>query len=229
MQRKELAMEPKGQAMGPDFLTITSQKNRAISIKVTCGHFTTINSHTSHYLEMSEMKFNTVAARGIAQQLALPYLSDARVDTIVCMDGTEIIAAYMAEELRRYGTSMIYLDKEIYAVTPMHRGNGQLIFHQSVQRMIQGKQILLLVATVASGKTILSAMDCLAYYCGELAGVSAIFSSMPEMNGQGINALFTSDDIPNYRFYDLADCDLCKAGRRLDAIVNSEGYSKVEC
>ena len=213
--------------MEESVFTITSPKNRAISISVTNGHFTTTSSHTSHYLEMSEMKSNTVAARGIARQLAEPYLDGVGVDTIVCMDGTEIIAAYLAEELMQYGTPVLYGDKPIFAVTPMHRVNGQLIFHQSAQELIFGRGILLLVATVASGKTIQSAMDCLSYYGGALAGISAIFSSIPAIFDQGINALFTIDDIPNYRFYGLADCELCNAGRKIDAIVNSEGFSIV--
>jgi orotate phosphoribosyltransferase len=42
-----------------------------------------------------------------------------------------------------------------------------------------------------------------------------------------VDSVFTRDDLPDYRTYSLQDCPLCKEGRKIDAIVNSYGYSKM--
>jgi orotate phosphoribosyltransferase len=207
--------------------TVSSPKNQAIHMHVINGHFTTNNSHISHYIDMSGLKFHTRAARNVARELAAPYLAGAAADTIVCMDGTEVIAAYLAEELLRRGTPDEGGEGNIFVVTPKSNVNGQLIFHQSAQDMIQNRNIILLVASASSGKTICRALDCLAYYGGEPAGISALFSTKSEINGQAIHALFTDGDIPDYKFFNPAECAFCGKGRKLDAIVNSEGYTKI--
>jgi orotate phosphoribosyltransferase len=70
-------------------------------------------------------------------------------------------------------------------------------------------------------------MDCVSYYGGRLAGISALFVASPENQKDQINALFTSNDIPGYKLFPTAECELCKAGVKLDAIVSSEGYTKI--
>jgi orotate phosphoribosyltransferase len=70
-------------------------------------------------------------------------------------------------------------------------------------------------------------MDCVSYYGGKLAGISALFVASPGTQKEPINALFTSEDIPAYKLFTTADCELCRAGVKLDAIVSSEGYTKI--
>ena len=60
-----------------------------------------------------------------------------------------------------------------------------------------------------------------------LVGISAIFSAVDEVEGQPVNAVFHKDDIPDYQSCAMHDCPLCKEGRRIDALVNSFGYSKL--
>ena len=50
---------------------------------------------------------------------------------------------------------------------------------------------------------------------------------MPEVDGYKINALFDKGDLPDYQAHDPQNCPLCKANMKLDAIVNSYGYSKI--
>lgn len=206
--------------------TITSPKNQLITLDVIPGHFTTSNSHLTHYLDMNRLKFNALVARDIAREMAAVYLSNCLVDTIICMEETEVIGAYIAEELIENGAMVINSDRDIHVVAPMNNVNGQLVFTQSAERVVYNRHVVLLVASAASGRTIRRALDCLNYYNGLSEGISTIFSAVPEIDGHTINTVFNSDDIPGYRLYKPSDCAMCKEGQRLDAIVNYDGYSR---
>ncbi len=207
-----------------DSFIVSSPKNNAIAIHVTPGHFTTNSSHISHYLDMSELKSNMAVARDVARQLAIPYLTSTLVDTVVCMEGTEIIGAFLAEELLQEGSMVMNSGGEIRIVTPMSNVNGQLVFTKSAYAHIRGKHILLLVASVSSGKTVARAMECLEYYGGQLAGISALFAAGADVQAHAIYALFTEEDIPGYEYSRPSKCRQCEAKIPLDAIINSFGY-----
>ncbi len=206
--------------------TITSSKNKLITLDVIPGHFTTSNSHLTHYLDMSRLKFNAITARDIAREMATAYLSNSLVDTIICMEETEVIGAYLAEELIENGVMIVNADRDISVVTPLNNVNGQLIFQQNTERLVYNRHVILLVASAATGITIHRALDCLKYYNGLLVGISSIFSAVPQIAGQKINNVFSSDDIPGYKLYKPAECSMCKMGKRLDAIVNYDGYTR---
>jgi len=152
-------------------------------------------------------------------------MANTVVEVIVCLEGTEIIAAYLAAELLQGG---INARGEIHVVTPVHSVNGNFIFYQNIQEMIFNKNAVLMVATMSTGATVNRALECLSYYGSKLNGVSAIFSAFPEVNKYQVHSLFTSDDIAGYHFYKPSDCDMCKEGRKLDAIINSEGYTQIQ-
>ena len=105
--------------------------------------------------------------------------------------------------------------------------NNQMIFRDNTQKMVQGKSILLLISTVSTGKTINRALECLQYYGGQLVGICALFSAVPEMHGYTINAVFTNEDIADYRTFSPGSCELCAEKQGIDAIANSFGYSKL--
>ncbi|MCL2768202.1 MAG: hypothetical protein FWE49_05710 [Synergistaceae bacterium] len=207
--------------------TISLEKNPLISMKVIPGHFTTSNAHISHYLDVSRLKCNSMIARDVARELALPYKTTTMVDTIVCMERTEVIGAYLAEELRQSGVSVINEGHEIYVTTPISNNIGNLSFQSSMIKHITNKDIILLTASVSSGRTLDSALDCIAYYRGRIAGISALFLAQLERLEQGINALFTSDDIPEYKMFSSRKCEMCQAGQALDALISTEGYTKI--
>jgi len=208
---------------------VSLSKNPIIEIKVIKGHFTTSNAHSSHFLDVGGLKTNNLAARNAARELALPYLANTLVDTIVCMEKTEVIGAYLAEELTQNGTNVVNSGSEIHVVTPVGNINGNLVFPDSMIQWINGKGVLLIVASVSSGRTLDSALECLTYYGGKVVGISALFKASDERhNDLGIHALFTSEDIPDYTLSSTSECEMCKAGVKLDAIISSEGYTKIK-
>lgn len=207
--------------------TVSLTKNPIISIRVIPGHFTTSHFHISHYLDVSNLKTNAAVAKDVARELSIPYLTNTLVDAIVCMEGTEVIGAYMAEELLQEGTSIINSGNEIHVLTPMSNVSGKLIFRSNIQEFISNRNIILLVDTISSGRTISSALECLSYYGGTLAGISALFNACSKKFSQDIYALFTDEDISGYRIFSPGECEMCKEGHKLDAILTSEGYTKI--
>jgi len=206
---------------------VSLAKNPIITIKVTPGHFTTSTRHVNHYLDVSELKTNALVARDVARELAIPYLSTAMVDTIVCMERTEVIAAFLAEELLQPGTAVMNSGGEIHVATPVNNASGKMVFQDNVVEWINNKNVILLDASVSSARAVHIGMDCIAYYGGRLAGISALFVASPEKQPYSINTLFTSNDIPGYRLYETVECEMCKAGQKIDALISSDGYTRV--
>ena len=207
--------------------SVALDKNPRIAINVIPGHFTTSNAHSNNYLEVSELKSNALVARDVARELAIPYISSTLVDTIVCMEKMEVIGAYLAEELLQDGTAVINSGSNIHVISPISNTYGNLIFQDNMTEWIAGKNILLLVASVSSGRTLKSAVECLIYYRGIIAGISSLFAANFENPQQKVHSLFSPDDIAGYKLYSTGECAMCRAGEPLDAIISSDGYTKL--
>ncbi len=203
--------------------TIESAKNKKVKIGVIPGHYATNHSHINYYVAMTEIKSSFKMAKEAASELALTYAS-THIETIICMEGTEILGAFLAQELSASG---INRGEDISVVTPELNAVNQMIFRDNTQKAIWGKQVLLLISSASTGKTINRAVECLKYYSGNLAAVAAIFSAIKDINGIEVHALFSEKDMPDYKNYAPADCPMCKAGKKVDALVNSFGYSKL--
>lgn len=76
-------------------------------LKATPGHFATNHAHINYYLDMTTLKTRLSEAQEVAKHLAERFLFDKVVDTIVCLEGTQVIGAYLAEELTRAGVSFL--------------------------------------------------------------------------------------------------------------------------
>ena len=207
------------------FFTVSSQKNKKITVKVAAGHFATSSAHRSHYIDIFDLKSNSSVAKHAARELAKPYINNTVVDVIVHMDGTEVLAAYLADELLQSGMNVINEGSEIYILTPVIRADGRYIFHQNVQEKILNKNVVLMVASISTGATVNAILDCFNYYGCKLTGISAVFTAVPDINGRKIHSLFSNYDIPDYRFTAPSECKMCREGRKLDAVFNSEGYT----
>lgn len=205
---------------------VRSERNPLLSMQVTEGHFATSNAHISHYLDMTTLKTNVTVAKDVARELAVPYLSREAVDTIICMENTEVIGAYLAEELVLEGLMVMNSSGKIHVITPMLNMNGQLIFNQSEHKYIKDRNVVLLVASVSSGKTVARSLECINYYSGRLVGISALFSAAEKNAHENTHAIFTAEDIPGYTYARASKCELCQNGQKLSAIVNSLGFTE---
>ncbi|MGN0614131.1 MAG: orotate phosphoribosyltransferase [Porcipelethomonas sp.] len=208
-------------------IEIKSKNNSRIKIGVIQGHFATNHSHVNYYLDMTTIKTHHIVAKEAGRELAKAYISTLNIDTIVCLEGTEIIGAFLARELAKPGHASMNNGKDICVITPETNVNGQMIFRDNIQRDIFNKHVLLLISSASTGKTINRSVECLRYYNGQLAGVASIFSAIEEYEGIPVNTIFTSGDISGYETMPANECKLCQSGRRVEAIINSYGYSKI--
>ena len=204
-----------------------SKLDSNVVLKVYEGHFATVHSHITKYFDFSTIKARRSEAMAAANILADKYVNTTIVDTILCMEGTEVIGAYLADKLTRNGILSMNAHKTIYVVSPEMGTGGQIVFRDNNEFMIRGKNVLLLVASASTGGTIFQCAECIEYYGGTIAGISAIFSATPNVGGHEVNSIFTANDVPGYGTYKMKDCPYCKNKQKLDAIVNAYGYSKI--
>lgn len=203
-----------------------SRKNPLIALKVIKGHFAAPHSHVSHYFDMTTMKSRANEAERIADSLKDHYnFLGKPIDTIVCHEGMEVVGAFLASYLSAAGVLSTNAHKTIYVVTPEYDMNGQMFFRDNLKPEIKNKNILLLFASVSTGKAVANSFECIKYYGGTVQGVSAIFSNIDSLNGFQIDALFHKDDVPAYETYTSYNCPMCKQNIKIEAMVNAYGYS----
>ena len=199
-----------------------------IVLNVTKGHFATGHSHINYYIDVTAQKFCLSEARRVALALAREYRASTLIDTILCLDGTEVIASCMASEMTKSGYMNINSQQEMNVLTPERTVGSQLIFRENTAPMIVGKHVLVLMASVTTGYTAKSAIEAVNYYGGQPVGIASIFATVDSLGGLPVKSLFNPHDLPAYQSYDAASCPWCRAGKRLDALVNSFGYSKIQ-
>lgn len=208
-------------------IRITSRANQQLYANAIPGHFATNHSHINYYIDMSEIKHNMNMALEAARSIAF-HLSSVSVDTLMCMEGTEYIGAYLARELSTAGLSSMNGNKSIYLVEPDSNVNGQFVFADNLRPMIEHRNVLILVNTASTGQTLSQARECVEYYGGRAAGYAALFSNLSELGGKPVIRLFSGEDFPHYQnFIRGQNCPACAAGLRLDAIVSPRGYTKL--
>ena len=165
-----------------------------LQLRVSKGHYATSHSHINYYIDVTLTKFRLSEARAAAAELIRAYKATTIVDTILCLDGTEVIGACMASELTKSGFANMNAHQTIYVVTPEHTTGSQLLFRD---------------------------------YGGEAVGIAAIFASVNECAGYPVASIFNTHDLPDYETYDSHSCPWCKQGKKIDALVNSFGYSSL--
>lgn len=197
-----------------------------VSLRVAQGHFATRNSHTTYFIDVTNQQSGLRDAEAVAKQLAQRNLThNILVDTILCMDGTRVIGTCLAQQLTQGGFRSINAGKEIYLLRENVGSDGNLIFRDNARFMLDGKNILLLLASVTTGGTVRRGIDCVRYYGGKVAGIAAIYSHLKEIEDIPIVSLFNTNDLPDYASYSPETCPLCRQGLELDAVVDKFGYS----
>ena len=203
---------------------VYAKADPAVALKVIPGHFATNHSHINYYIDLTTLKARQNEAQAAARLLAY-YSNYSIVDTIVCLDGSEVIGAFLARHLAKKEVFSVNSNKNINVVTPEYDSNGQLIFRDNLTPMIVGREVLILISTVNSGKSARRTLECVQYYGGKVQGIAAIFSMLEQVDGIPVYSLFSPDDIAGYISSSPKECPMCRAGQKIDALANSFGLS----
>ena len=178
-------------------------KKSNLFLRVAKGHFATSHSHINYYIDVTTQKSRLSEAKAVAKELVAAYQHSTIVDTVLCLDGTQVIGTCLANELTKDGFANMNAHQTIYVI----------------------KHVLILSASITTGYTVQAAVEAVNYYGGTVAGLSAIFATTHECMGYEVTSIFDPASLPDYASFDSRDCPLCKAGQHIDALVNSFGYS----
>ena len=208
-------------------LTHLPVRRGKVPLRLARGHFATNHSHINYYIDITYQKTRLSEAKDSAYNLVSSFINDTPVDTVLCLDGTAVLGTCVAEELTKTGFCTINQHQTIYVVEPEYNANSQIIFRDNIKPMIQGKHVLVLMASVTTGYTAKRSIEAIGYYGGRVSGVAAIYRAVDEVAGYPVRSIYSIADLPDYESYDYRECPYCKAGKKLDALVNSFGYSEL--
>ena len=198
-----------------------------VPLRIAQGHFATNHSHINYYIDITYQKTRLSEAKDSAYELVSHFINDTPVDTILCLDGTAVLGTCVAEELTKTGFRTINQHQTIYVLEPEYNANSQIIFRDNIKPMITGKHVLILMASVTTGYTANRSIEAIKYYGGQIAGVASLYRAIDEIAGYPVRSIYSVADLPDYESYDYRECPYCKAGRKIDALVNSFGYSEL--
>ncbi len=204
-----------------------SKSNSNVVLRAIPGHFATSHSHINYYMDMTGLKTRRSEAAAVAKAFVQRFPMDTSVDTIVCMDGSEVIGAYLAEALEQGNFPNQNKHQTVYVITPEFNINNQMLFRDNLVPAVRDKNVVLLLATSTTGLTISRSLECIDYYGGNVVKICSVFGAIDKINGHTIETLFTTDDVPGYQAYESYACPFCKGKQRLDGFVNGHGYSRL--
>lgn len=204
-----------------------SKESNLLAMHAIPGHFATSHSHINYYVDVTSLKTRAGEAKEAAKVLYSRMPRAEYVDTIVCMDGTEVVGAFLSQEIENGGVLSTNRHETIYVVTPEFNSNNQMLFRDNNKGAIAGKHVILFLATTTTGETIRRSLECIRYYGGIVEGVASLFSTVKSVDGVEVEALFDKEDITGYEAYSAQDCPFCKKGQKIEAMVNGFGYSKL--
>jgi len=204
-------------------------KRRNLFLRVAKGHFATNDRHSNYYIDVVAQKARLSEAQAVAEELRSYFYHSTIVDTILCLDGTEVIGTCLADQLTKADFSSMNAHQTIYIAVPETTNSSQFLFRDNIIPMIKGKHVMILAVSYSSGKTVEAAIDAVKYYGGSITGISTIFSTVERSkDGTPIYSCFDPKFLGDYESYPAHECPLCKAGKKIDALINSHGYSELK-
>ena len=87
-------------------------------LRVAKGHFATSHSHINYYIDVTTQKTRLSEAKAVAKELVSAYQHSTIVDTVLCLDGTQVIGTCLANELTKDGFANMNAHQTIYVITP---------------------------------------------------------------------------------------------------------------
>ena len=207
--------------------TSIATKRKNLLLRVQKGHFATSHSHINYFIDVTMQKSRLSEAKAVAKELLSYYQTTTIIDTILCLDGMQVVGTCLAEELTNNNFMNLNAHGTIYVVTPEYTSGSQIIFRDSISPAITGKNVLILAASVVTGYTVKSAIEAITYYGGRVAGISGIFATVDKYLGYDVASAFNPNDLPGYASFAPHECPLCRAGNRIEGLVNNFGFSKI--
>lgn len=201
---------------------LKAKRSGAVSVRVIPGHFATKHSHVNYCIDMTRIKSELKMAREAARLFAESW-SNTPIDTIITLERTKMIGAFLARDLAHSGLNM---NQDIAVITP-EITNEKMLLRDNFIPYVKDRRVLLLTASASTGMTVASVVDGIRYYGGEAVGAATIFGASLSRISVPYVKLFDSDDIDGYLSCSSVNCPLCKTGVKVDALVNSYGYSKI--
>ena len=211
-----------------NYVKIQSARYPDVILRAVPGHFITPHAHVNYYLDFTPLKFRSSEAHAAAKALSSVHNFSTPVDTIIALEGTEIIAGYLADELTQAGVLCKNAHKSIYVIPPEYSSEGQLIFRDSLLPWIKEKNVLLLFSAITTGSNAAQAIESLRYYGASITGISALFSLATSIAGMTIYSIFSQQDLPDYKAFSADKCGLCESRKPVDAICNGFGYTMLK-
>ena len=198
-----------------------------VPLRAAKGHFATNHSHINYFIDITTQKTRLAEAKAVARELAVKF-ANTSVDTILCLDGMTLVGACLADALSS-GRHPSADPAEVAVIEPEYNAYNQMIFRDNVQPYIRDKNVLVLMASISTGFTAKRGIQGTKYYGGSVVGVAGLYRAVDHLEYREVKlaSVFAPDDLPDYESYDHNDCPFCKDGRKLDALVNSHGYSKL--
>ncbi|MCD8201094.1 MAG: orotate phosphoribosyltransferase [Clostridia bacterium] len=200
---------------------IYSSLSRDVGVRIIDGHFATQHSHITHYVDMTAVKSKMINARAAAKLIAQK-VDTLPVDSIVTLDRMKMVGAFLAEELSASGVNV---GQNINVFSPEISGD-KMILRDNFIPFVRGCRVLILTDSITTGLSVRGVMEGIGYYGGMAVGCAAIFGAEFPCNIP-VEKIFDITSIESYSSYSPQDCPLCKSGVKVDAVVNSYGYSRL--
>ena len=118
--------------MDERLVDLRSTKNPKARIKIMKGHFATSHSHINTYIDMSTVKVRHNNCRETAKVFADEFAHTTMVDTIVCLEETDTIGAFMAEQLADVSIHSLSHGNNISIVSPEYHDFLRMIEYHSI-------------------------------------------------------------------------------------------------
>ena len=71
-------------------------KKSNLFLRVAKGHFATSHSHINYYIDVTTQKSRLSEAKAVAKELVAAYQHSTIVDTVLCLDGTQVIGTCLS-------------------------------------------------------------------------------------------------------------------------------------
>ena len=162
----------------------------------------------------------------LEEVVARRFLVDERPDAILnIIDGTNLERnLYLTTQLIELGIPVVIAINMMDVV----RKRGDNIDVTGLSRVL-GCRVVEISALRESGieEAAKAAIEAVQYYGGTVEGIASIFATADECQGIPVRSAFDPNDLQDYTIKPSHECPMCKKGQKIDALVNSFGFSKL--